>query len=199
MDKNLLINIGIIIAGIICFFIVKICGLIIIFVGVARIIASRKKPVQKYEPMVQEDAPDQEPIIQPQQESFLVAGFDYYQDILRTLLNEENYEYDLSAKEFKEEVFERCYQFETEIYPAELEHEPDNPYDSNAIAVKISGKLIGYVGRSDQQKINALLDEGATFNAEIFGGKYKEPIWDEFDNETIETGSTPYKARLIKE
>ena len=52
MDKNLLINIGIIIAGIICFFIVKICGLIIIIIGIARIIASRKKPVPEDEIIV---------------------------------------------------------------------------------------------------------------------------------------------------
>lgn len=192
MDKNLLINIGLIIAGIICFFFVKICGLIIILIGIIRIIASRKKLDSK-------EAPIQETIVQTKPKSFLVAGFDHYQDILCTFLNEENYEYGLTNKEFKEEVYERCYQFDTETYPVELIHEPNNPYDSNAIAVKIYDKLIGYVGRADQQEINSLLNDGATFVAEIFGGKYKEPVWDVFDNETIETGSTPYKAKLIKE
>ena len=120
---------------------------------------------------------------------FRVAGFDYNQDVLADLLEDENEDYKLPKSKFLEEVFERCYQYDVEFYPAELVDEPDNEYDPNAIAVYVEDERIGYIAKRDQAAVRAL--DPDRIEAEIYGGKYKEP-----DDDEILTGSTPYKAML---
>ena len=133
---------------------------------------------------------------------FTVAGFDYYQNELKSLMKEPTYEYSLSDKQFKEEVFGRAYEYELEWYDAHLVPEPENEFDENAIAVYAIDKdplekrdiKIGYVARKDQQAIT-----DGKCEVEIYGGKYKELEVDEWENEKIIKGETPYKARLYIE
>lgn len=119
-----------------------------------------------------------------------VAGFDFYQNELKELLTMPNEDYSLSAKAFREEVFDRCYQFDTEWLSAEIVPEPENEFDPNALAVYVDGVRIGYVPRKDQAKVNSVTP--TSVDVEIYGGKFKD--LDEDDN--IIKGETPYKANL---
>ena len=125
---------------------------------------------------------------------YSVAGYDYYQNELKSLLKEPTYEYSLTGKSFKENVFERVYEYEIEWYEAKLVHEPENEFDTNAIAVYVDDLKIGYIARKDQHAINEEKGE-----VEIYGGKFKELEIDEYENEKIITGETPYKAKLYIE
>jgi hypothetical protein len=119
-----------------------------------------------------------------------VAGFDHYQRELKKCLHEKNEDYKLSAKAFREEVFERCYEYETEWLLAEIVPEPENEHDPNALAVYVDNVRIGYIPKKDQKKVNSVTLINAY--AEIYGGNFKET--DEYDE--IVRGSTPYKAML---
>lgn len=123
-----------------------------------------------------------------------VAGFDFKQEELKSLLTEENYEYALPKDEFMVDVGQKAYEYETAYYPAELVPEPDNEYDPNAIAVYVDDIHIGYVARKDQAAID--YDAIVTVVVEIYGGKYKDVDW--ADNKVV-TGKTPYKAMLLIE
>lgn len=122
-----------------------------------------------------------------------ISGYDFKQDELKSLLEYENDEYTLSKKDFLETVADRVYQFDTEYLPATIVHE-DNEHDPNALAVYVDGLHIGYIARKDQKKVN--LGNIAAAEVEIYGGKYKEINFDDYE-ETIVKGETPYKARLI--
>lgn len=49
----------------------------------------------------------------------------------------------------------------------ELEREPGNPYDANAVAVYADGQQIGYIGRGLAEKIAPEIDQGKRYYAEI--------------------------------
>lgn len=120
---------------------------------------------------------------------FFVAGCNYYQNALSELLTMENEEYSFPKSKFLEEVFERCYQYDIEYAPAQLVDEPQNEHDPNALAVFVYGDKIGYVAKEDQHAVRSFDIDHA--EAEIYGGKYKEP-----DEDEIVRGETPYKAKL---
>ncbi len=50
-----------------------------------------------------------------------------------------------------------------------LEHRPDNPYDGNAVAVRIktTGAMLGHISRGSAAKYAALLNSGETIEARI--------------------------------
>ncbi len=61
-----------------------------------------------------------------------------------------------------------------------LKKNQKNEYDSNAIKVLLSFSNskkyhIGYIPKSEQDKVNDWLSNGMKYYAEITGGKYKEP------------------------
>lgn len=57
------------------------------------------------------------------------------------------------------------------VRDAVLAPEDDNPYDKNAVAVRIQGKHVGYLGRSDARKYRAKIGKKQTAcKAEISGG-----------------------------
>lgn len=60
-----------------------------------------------------------------------VAGESHYQDALRELV----------ANEQAEEIRLAC--------TAVLRTEPDNPFDTNAVAVSVEGRLVGYLPRAE--------------------------------------------------
>lgn len=135
------------------------------------------------------DVPDQAEYIE-----LFVAGFDFRQKELKSLLTEENDDYSLPKKAFLEEVAERTYQYYTETYPATLVPEPDNEYDPNAIAVYVDDLHIGYIQKKDQNQVD--LDQIESVEAEIYGGKYKDIDFSDYEEELVK-GETPYKAKLI--
>lgn len=120
---------------------------------------------------------------------FYVAGSEYNQEVISELLTMKNEEYSLPKSKFLEEVFDRVYQYDIEYLPAQLVDEPENEYDPKAIAVYVYEDRIGYIAKSDQEAVRSLQIDH--LEAEIYGGKYKEPG----DDEVI-TGETPYKAKL---
>lgn len=163
-------------------------GIVLLLLGLLNLFLyyrqKHKKPAQEHQ--TTDYVPE---ALQYDSHDFHVSGFDYYQDALSEFLEDENEDYKLPKSQFLEEVFERCYQYDVEYYPADLVDEPENEYDPNAIAVYVEGERIGYIAKRDQAAVKAL--DPDRIEAEIYGGKYKEP-----DDEEILTGSTPYKAML---
>jgi len=51
--------------------------------------------------------------------------------------------------------------------PLELEREPDNPYDSNAVRVQWRGHKLGYVPRTQNAALAWAMDRGETIDARI--------------------------------
>lgn len=49
--------------------------------------------------------------------------------------------------------------------PVELTREPENPYDSNAVAVTVDGETVGYLARQDAAVLAPLLDAGRSHTA----------------------------------
>jgi len=70
-------------------------------------------------------------------------------------------------------------------YPLDLQREPDNAYDSNAIMVLADDMHIGYVPKTDNYVLAALMDQGACNNlrAQVHNFIGKNPqihiVWDE--------------------
>ena len=58
---------------------------------------------------------------------------------------------------------------------------------------KVEDVHIGYISKKDQKRID--LDRIQQVDAEIYGGKFKEINYDDYE-ETIRQGETPYKAKL---
>jgi len=49
----------------------------------------------------------------------------------------------------------------------ELAHEPDNPYDANAVSISWRGRKLGYVPRRDNPVLAWSLDRGEVLHARI--------------------------------
>ena len=186
---SLIIGIICIVVALLMFLIKSIgAGIVLLLLGLLNLFLYYRQKYKKPEPEHHE--PDYvHEMQQYAMHDFRVAGFDYNQEILADLLEDENEDYKLPKSKFLDEVFERCYQYDVEFYPAELVDEPDNEYDPNAIAVYVEDERIGYIAKRDQEAVRAL--DPDRIEAEIYGGKYKEP-----DDDEILTGSTPYKAML---
>ena len=173
-----------------------ILGIIFILLGVISIFGGKKyKPKSQTQTFVPVEEQNKQTYVEP--DRLLVAGFDHHQPALRSLLTDENPDYDLPKKQFVEEVVDRAYQFYPERYDARLEHE-DNEYDPNAIAVYVDDIKIGYIARKDQ----SIVDMSKSYEVEIFGGKYKECDYSETDldgnPENIIKDETPVKARIYE-
>ncbi len=159
-----------------------IAGILAALFGVVFVVYGRKVKSKKTE---HEEKHEEEPEIE-MMEQYLVAGFDYYQDELKEFLTEPNDEY--NSKDI-----DREYEYFTEWETAELKEEPDNEFDSGAIAVYVQGVKIGYVAKKNQAALRGV----KTADVEIFGGKYRQAVFDEYGEfEKIETGESPYKAML---
>lgn len=66
---------------------------------------------------------------------------------------------------------------ERKIVEAIIFPEPENPYDNNAVAIKISGKIVGHIPKEDARWFHELLkdasDRELSCPAEIRGGRTK--------------------------
>ena len=166
-----------------------IMGIVFIVIGIAIFFLSGRKKPEPAQP---------EPVdisVQERHAKYItLAGFDYYQNELSSLLDEPNEEYSYSTKKMAEEFLGRVYQYETAYKFAQLVPEPENEFDANAIAVYVDDMKIGYIPKKNQADV-----AGIEFGeVEIYGGKYKEVNDDGYGPE-METGETPYKAELSVE
>ena len=165
-------------------------GIIGVAVGVLLFLYGRKYNKEKKERAEQIQHTEEVDI-----NEFKVAGYNYRQDELEQLFEMQNDDYLLTGKAFAEEVFDRVYEYLPEWKPARLIPEPDNEYDSNAIAIYVDDVKIGYVQKKDQLRVNEL--SSGEIEVELYGGRYKEPVYDDYGEfEKIEQGETPYKATL---
>ena len=125
-----------------------------------------------------------------------VAGISHYTDAVLSL-GYENPDYDLTKEEIIESGLEDVeipmYDFNT--MDVEFVEEPDNPYDSEAIAIYVEGIKIGHVSREDNANIRKMINSGTIISTtcEIVGGKFK--IYNSVTNE-IEKTNLNYGARV---
>lgn len=84
-----------------------------------------------------------------------------------------------------------------------IKSEPNNPYDSNAIAVYIGENegesfQVGYLPSEDAVRIQDLIKKGTLIgvDAKIRGGKYKYFDLDDFGDEKVMTGNKDYFLSL---
>ncbi len=143
------------------------------------------------------------------QYTMMVAGFDYRQKELASLMLDTNYYYGLSKNELIDELLEdeRIYKFETATYSLRIKHEPGNKYDPAALQVYADQTFIGYVPRGNLgvlKKLSSFPDLHMT--VQIFGGPYKVLEYDDEDDilgemlpkyYRIRTENSPFKAIMI--
>lgn len=143
--------------------------------------------------------PPEEPTYAPpekQLESFVVAGYNYRQKELKEFLVDENYDYTLSARSRDNEgLYDREYEFLPTYLPASVDPVSIDE-DPEALAVHVSGVLVGYVARKDKARVCELLPISEKIEAEFYGGRFKDLDYDFDDKPHIEKGDTPYKVKI---
>lgn len=129
-------------------------------------------------------------------ERFRITGIQYYQDDFVEELGEYNYDYDETASVLKETYYDgdKIYQYDFLNLKAELVPEPDNEYDSNAVAVLANGIKVGHVKKGSCTRVKNLLKSPDFVGIEIkiTGGKYKALYEDENGKLRIEREQSPY-------
>lgn len=133
-----------------------------------------------------------------------VAGIQYYEKDFVKKLGKYNYDYDLTKKEIKEKYFDgdTIYQYVFDDSVIELVPEPDNPYDSNAIKVMISGVHVGYIKKGSCSRVRNLLNSPDLLkvNVSLYGGKYKYVfVYEDDDGEEkidVENCESSYRADI---
>ena len=137
-----------------------------------------------------------------------VAGFDYRQPELRSLLTELNEDYNDSKEELLEYFGpdDRIYQYEIPEYPLHIQAEPDNPHDPNAVKVFAGDTFVGYVPSGRFQEIKECMTHNPKCSVKIVGGKYKyfehdsdADFYDSYDDKylRVKTDSSPVKAIMV--
>lgn len=143
--------------------------------------------------------------------TILVAGFDHYQPALASFMDDETYEWSMSKSELVDEFEpgDRIYRYERVECLLAIQHDPGNKYDPAALKVFADGTFLGYVPRGNLpvlKKISML--PGLQMHVEIFGGPYKELIYNEEDDYlgemapkyfTTQTVRDPFKAIMVFE
>lgn len=195
-------------------------GVLAIGLGVYIIYDVNKKNNQKAEErkqealkrLVQQSAPQpqdgtfvefrrSQPQIKPHEEltrkeTIRAAGISYRTDAVLSL-GYKNNEYAYNKKQIIDEDLEdkEIWEYDFPQYDVEFVFEPDNKYDTNAIAIYVEGKQIGYVERDLTAHVRDLIESGKLKSAycQIVGGKYK--IYDS-DEESIEKYEINFGARI---
>lgn len=135
---------------------------------------------------------------------YRVAGVTHYEENILSL-GEENPDYDSSKSELVNcgLIGERVYKYIFNPTNVELQPEPDNPHDPNAVKVIVDGEHVGYIKAGSCAHIKKVLarDGIARIKCEIGGGPYKrvdEDYDDETDKEvyTLEKDSSPLFVHL---
>lgn len=148
----------------------------------------------------------------------IVVGMKYEgrQAKLKKLINQlkkDDYFYEkydgLTNKEIKEDYSftdesDPIWELNDEYLPySTIKPEPNNHYDSNAIAVYIGENegesfQVGYLPSEDAARIQDLIKKGTLMNVEakIRGGKFKYIDSDDFGDEKVMTGNKDYSLSL---
>lgn len=108
--------------------------------------------------------------------TYRVTGVQHYADnLLKIAVPNSNY--DMSKKEIIDFGLTDQYIWEHEFYPSklELQPEPDNPHDPNAIKVLIDDMLVGYIKSGSCKHLLNIIEQGRFLGAscKIGGGRYK--------------------------
>lgn len=135
---------------------------------------------------------------------YRVAGVTHYEENILSL-GEENPDYDSSKSELVDcgLIGERVYKYIFHPQSVELQPEPDNPNDPNAVKVIVDGEHVGYVKAGSCAHIKKVLarDGIARIKCEIGGGPYKR-VDEDYDDETeketytLEKDSSPLFVHL---
>ena len=180
----------------------KTAGIILLLLGALNLFLSHKQTASKTPARNKKPAnakPNVEPAAQvtgSKRETIKAAGISNYTDAVLSL-GHENEEYSYSKKQIIEENLEDedIWEYEFRMLPAKFVYEPDNPYDSNAIAITVAGEKIGYVKKEQTAHIRKLIDGGKLQSAscEIVGGKMKRL---NSEDGTIEKKELNYGAKI---
>lgn len=135
---------------------------------------------------------------------YRVAGVTHYEENILSL-GEENPDYDSSKSELVDcgLIEERVYKYIFHPQSVELQPEPDNPNDPNAVKVIVDGEHVGYIKAGSCAHIKKVLarDGIARIKCEIGGGPYKR-VDEDYDDETeketytLEKDSSPLFVHL---
>lgn len=167
------------------------------------------EPIQEPESEpVQE--PESEPVIEqaaaPEPEkdpykyySFKVAGISFYEkDIINTLAVE-NDDYDMTKKEITDAYMtdENIYKYVINVDDVQLEPEPDNPHDPNAIKVVADGVLIGYVPARSTKRVGQILTKSPEIICNVYGGPSKIVFEESDGSHTMKKSDHNIGAEII--
>ena len=133
-------------------------------------------------------------------ETHKVAGVNYRQEAIETL-GAKNPDFAKTKKTLQAEGLtdELIYEYEFAPQNVELQPEPGNPHDSNAIKVVVDGVHIGYIKAGSCAHVHKLLgaDRIQRITCFIGGGKSKQVSLDEDgENYVLEQDEIPFYARL---
>ena len=107
---------------------------------------------------------------------FSVAGVSRHQEVFREIgyLNEE---YTLSKSRLEEDglLYEDIPKYIVDTFKLELELDPDNEVDPNAVKVLMDGKHVGYIPADDAEYVHTMIEEDriADMDAKVVGGPLK--------------------------
>ena len=108
--------------------------------------------------------------------TYKVAGPEYHVDNIMNLAFE-NSDYDMSKRDLIDCGFIEEKIWKYNFYPSklELQPEPENPHDPNAIKVIIDGEHVGYIKKGSCAHIKRIIEDGSLVKAdcEMGGGPYK--------------------------
>ena len=133
-------------------------------------------------------------------QNFKIAGISNYTDNIIDNLISDNPDYDMSKSELIDSYSDgdKIYQYDFKTTPLEVVPEPDNEHDSNAVAVKVDGILVGYIKAGNCSRVKNLLKspDFHGMDLELAGGKFKKVIEEENDKYSVEKGEAPFFAVL---
>lgn len=83
-------------------------------------------------------------------------------------------------------------------FPLDLEFEPWNEYDPNAIAIRMSGRVLGYIGRYDTEEVGDIMTHSKLYLASLDCSCMGfERVDIEYQQEFSDSYSLPYQTDLI--
>ena len=142
------------------------------------------EPVSAPEPdLINEEPPAPAPEQDPYQYySFKVAGISFHEKEIIDELASENDDYDMTKKEIVDAYMtdETIYKYTFSIDDVQLEPEPDNPHDPNAIKVIVDDVFIGHVPAKSTKRVKQILSKSPEIMCEVYGGPSKI-VFDEGD------------------
>lgn len=159
------------------------------------------EPVKAPEPdLVNEEPPAPEPEQDLHQYySFKVAGISFHEKEIINELASENDDYYMTKKEIVDAymTYETIYKYTFSIDDVQLEPDPDNPHDPNAIKIIVDGVFVGYVPGRSTKRVKQILSKSPEIMCEVYGGPSKI-VFDEGDGTyTMKKSDHNFGAEVI--